>query len=69
MDSWLVQNGDPRPGAAAGGVDPVDWIEAIPFSETRNYVMRVMEALHVYRIRLDGAASPARLSADLTRTG
>ena len=69
VDSWLVQNGDPRPGAAAGGVDPVDWIEAIPFSETRNYVMRVMEALHVYRIRLDGAASPARLSADLTRTG
>lgn len=69
VDSWLVQNGDPRPGAASGGVDPVDWIEAIPYSETRNYVMRVMEALHVYRIRLDGAASPARLSADLTRTG
>ena len=69
VDAWLAQNGDPRPGAAAGGVDPVDWIEAIPFSETRNYVMRVMEALHVYRLRLDGAASPVRLSADLTRTG
>lgn len=69
VDAWLVQNGDPRLAAAAGGVDPVDWIEAIPFSETRNYVMRVMEALHVYRIRLDGTAHPVRLSADLSRTG
>ena len=38
------------------------WIEAIPFTETRNYVMRVLEALHVYRARLKGrgGAGPAR---------
>ena len=31
---WLAANGDPRDGT----VDPMDWIEQIPFGETRNYV-------------------------------
>lgn len=65
VDEWLRTLGDPRGGA----VDPVDWIESIPFSETRNYVMRVLEALHVYRLRLEGEAAPVQLTADLTRTG
>ena len=36
---WLAANGDPRDGT----MDPMDWIEQIPFSETRNYVQRVLE--------------------------
>ena len=42
---WLAANGDPRSDPA----DIVDWIELIPFSETRNYVQRVMENVEVYR--------------------
>jgi soluble lytic murein transglycosylase len=41
---WLAANGDPR----MPGVDVVDWIEAIPFSETRGYVQRVLENAVVY---------------------
>ncbi len=46
--AWIETAGDPR----RGGADPVDWIEAIPFAETRDYVMRVTEAMPVYRARL-----------------
>lgn len=42
---WVKQYGDPRDG----DVDPVDWVERIPFAETRNYVQRVMEDWRVYR--------------------
>ena len=45
---WIDAFGDPRTDA----VDVVDWIESIPFEETRNYVMRVAESLPVYRMRL-----------------
>ena len=48
-----------------GSVDPVIWIESIPFTETRNYVMRVMESLHVYRARLRGRPEALRLLADI----
>ena len=61
--SWTAFCGDPR-GAAT---DPIDFIECIPFSETRNYVMRVMEGMQVYRARLNGGAAPITLSADLKR--
>lgn len=44
VNRWLAANGDPR----NGNVDILDWIEAIPFSETRNYVQRVMENAVVY---------------------
>ena len=47
---WLESIGDPRGGA----IDMVDWVEMIPFRETRNYVQRVMEAVVVYRDRLNG---------------
>jgi soluble lytic murein transglycosylase len=36
-------------------VDAVDWVERIPFAETRNYVQRVMENLQVYRVRFSTA--------------
>jgi soluble lytic murein transglycosylase len=44
---WIKAYGDPRDP----NVDAVDWVERIPFSETRNYVQRVMENLAVYRAR------------------
>ncbi len=65
VDQWLEVNGDPR----KPGVDPVIWIESIPYTETRNYVMRVLESLHVYRARLKGQAAPVQLVADIHRTG
>lgn len=60
---WIARCGDPR-GAA---VDPVDFIECAPFTETRNYMMRVMENMQVYRARLNGGSAPLTLSADLRR--
>jgi len=49
---WVKLYGDPRDPK----VDAVDWVERIPFSETRNYVQRVMENLRVYRVRFESAA-------------
>ena len=65
VNQWIAAFGDPR----APGVDPVGWIEEIPFTETRNYVMRVLEALHVYRARLKGEPVPVQIVADINRTG
>jgi peptidoglycan lytic transglycosylase len=45
---WIETWGDPR----TGEIDMIDWIEFIPFTETRNYVQRVIENLQVYRQRL-----------------
>lgn len=58
---WIKERGDPR----ARNVDVIDWIEHIPFRETRNYVMRVAESLPVYRARLTGETAPIRLSLEL----
>ena len=44
----------------------VDWIEHIPFRETRNYVMRVMKSLPVYRARIGGQTLPLRLTDEMT---
>jgi soluble lytic murein transglycosylase len=58
---WLAAYGDPRNSS----VDPIDWIEHIPFEETRNYVMRVIENTEIYRNRLSGHAEPLRILADI----
>ena len=58
---WVAANGDPRSPA----IDPIDWIESIPFSETRNYVQRVLENAQIYRNRLSGRDQPLRILADL----
>ena len=63
MREWLQTNGDPR----AEGIDVVDWIELIPIYETRNYVQRVMEAVHIYRARMDGGHAKLLLEEDLRR--
>jgi soluble lytic murein transglycosylase len=47
VQKWVAQYGDPRDA----NVDAIDWVERIPFAETRNYVQRVMENLQVYRLR------------------
>ncbi|MEM9127842.1 MAG: lytic transglycosylase domain-containing protein, partial [Pseudomonadota bacterium] len=59
--SWMDRYGDPR----AGEIDVIDWIETIPFSETRNYVMRVTESLPVYRARLGQPPLPVPFSKEL----
>ncbi|WOJ89754.1 lytic transglycosylase domain-containing protein [Methylocapsa polymorpha] len=47
VKQWIDAYGDPR----KPGVDPIDWVERIPITETRNYVQRVIENLGVYRVR------------------
>ncbi len=49
VPEWIARYGDPR-GKPIDEV--VDWIERIPFPETRNYVQRVMENYEVYKARL-----------------
>jgi soluble lytic murein transglycosylase len=61
---WIQQYGDPRDPK----VDPVDWIERIPISETRNYVQRIIENMQVYRARL-GDDPRLLIEADLRRGG
>ena len=59
---WLQEYGDLR----TGETDPIDWVESIPFQETRQYVQKVLQNLHVYRSRL--APKTVRpMTADLAR--
>lgn len=60
-ERWIRDYGDPR----LESVDAVDWIESIPYRETRNYVMRVLEAQFVYRARISGQVGPLTLAAEL----
>jgi hypothetical protein len=61
---WIAAHGDPRTGSA----DLVDWIERIPYDETRDYVERVSENLSVYRQRLaDERPAPTPMSLLLAR--
>jgi len=58
VKEWVQARGDPR----APNVDPVDWVERIPLSETRNYVQRVMENVLVYRARFEDLGAVAARS-------
>lgn len=58
---WMAEFGDPR----RPDVDVVDWIETIPFAETRTYVMRVAEGVVIYRAKLKGAVGPVRITEEL----
>ena len=62
VKKWIERYGDPRDPK----VDAVDWVELIPFSETRNYVQRIMENLQVYRARFGGGMR-LQIEADLHR--
>jgi soluble lytic murein transglycosylase len=59
VQQWVRQYGDPR----KSDVDAIDWVERIPFAETRNYVQRVMENLQIYRGRI-GAEAEAISKSD-----
>lgn len=61
--TWIKVYGDPR----TGDIDPIDWVESIPFSETRNYVQRVMENMQVYRARRNDNQSDNQIYQDLTQ--
>ncbi len=63
VKQWVERYGDPR----NPNVDPVDWIERIPFTETRNYVQKITENLQVYRERIDGKG--LSIEKDLRRGG
>ena len=58
---WIYTYGDPR----QRGVDVIDWIESLPFDETRNYVMRVLENTQIYRARLNKGVAGLGLAEDL----
>jgi soluble lytic murein transglycosylase len=59
---WVKAFGDPRDP----NVDPLDWIERIPITETRDYVTKVLSNIQIYRARL-GVKNPLRLQEDLLR--
>lgn len=63
VSQWTNSAGDPR----SPTVDVLDWIELIPFSETRNYVMRILDATNVYRAMLAGGTGPIQIEQDLVR--
>ncbi len=64
VKEWIERFGDPRDP----NVDPVDWVERIPFSETRNYVQRIMENVQAYRVRF-GKGTKLLIEADIRRGG
>jgi soluble lytic murein transglycosylase len=61
VNKWLDTYGDPR----SPTTDPIDWIESIPFSETRNYVQRVLDNMEVYRVRLGGSGQSLQIVNDI----
>jgi soluble lytic murein transglycosylase len=61
---WIEQYGDPRDPR----IDPIDWIERIPISETRNYVQRVLENMQIYRALVENNPN-LLIEADLRRGG
>ncbi len=64
VSTWIKRFGDPRKMSPD---QIIDWMELIPFSETRNYVQRVLESTEVYRSRLGGGSHKLELLEDLKR--
>ena len=62
-NAWIKAYGDPRDPE----INSIDWVEQIPFGETRNYVQRVMENLQVYRVLWSGTDIASALEDDLER--
>jgi soluble lytic murein transglycosylase len=60
---WIGQFGDPR----KPNVDPIDWIERIPFTETRDYVHKILESLQLYRAKFERASRRTHLAQDIQR--
>jgi soluble lytic murein transglycosylase len=58
---WIAEYGDPR----SPSVDVIDWVESIPFTETRTYVMRVVEGVILYRAILRGTPGKVNVTGEL----
>ena len=63
VKQWIDAYGDPR----TPGVDPVDWVERIPFTETRNYVQRVVANVAMYQARFAKEAEGGALQANAAK--
>ena len=64
VNSWIKKYGDPR----TNDITAVDWIELIPFKETRNYVQRVTENIQVYSfLDRNNMPQPYSLNEDINR--
>ena len=61
--SWTREFGDPRDP----DVDAIDWVERIPFTETRHYVKKILTGVQIFRARLNGSEGALRLWEDLNR--
>ncbi len=61
--TWMNANGQARESVNSA----IDWIEQIPFEETRNYVQRILESLQIYRMQVDGSGSGVTIEDDLRR--
>ena len=63
VKQWIKDFGDPRSKAA----DPIDWVERIPFTETRTYVQRILESTQLYRCRFENNKARFQIIEDLHR--
>ena len=57
LKKWIEKMGDPR----KKGIDPLIWIELIPYGETRNYLKRVLEAYWPYKMKINQELSDPNL--------
>ena len=64
VKKWIKTNGDPREEK----IDNIDWIEMIPYKETRSYVKKVLSNMQIYRILLNPEISDIRLIDDLKKS-
>ena len=63
VTQWINEFGDPRDKS----VDPIDWVERIPFTETREYIQRILESTQLYRCRFEDKKAKFRIVEDLHR--
>ncbi len=63
VSQWVKAFGDPR----LPSVDPIDWVERIPFKETRQYVKKILTSAQIYRARFEDPNTAMRLYDDLHR--
>ena len=63
VEKWIKTYGDPRKKQ----IDPIDFIELIPFHETRNYVQRVSENINVYEYLSDPGNATNKIEKILYR--
>ncbi len=60
---WIKDFGDPRDK----GIDPIDWVERVPFTETRQYIQKILESTQLYRCRFESSKAAFQIVEDLHR--